>query len=103
MNASMARTDPGHLPAVLTVGQAAELLGIGRSHAYETVKSGEWPTRVIRIGRCIRIPAAEVLRLLVRITRSASRRPVVYRWAVTSSAVRFAATSAIDTRPCRPR
>ena len=64
MNGSVTRADLGRLPAVLTVTQAAGLLGIGRSHAYEAVQTGEWPTRVIRIGRCIRIPAAEVLRLL---------------------------------------
>jgi excisionase family DNA binding protein len=63
MKATLTRADIGRLPAALTVAQAAELLGIGRSHAYEAVKTGEWPTRVIRVGRCIRIPAAEVLRL----------------------------------------
>jgi excisionase family DNA binding protein len=64
MSAPLTQADPGRLSAALTVTQAAELLKIGRSHAYEAVKSGEWPTRVIRVGRCIRIPAAEVLRLL---------------------------------------
>jgi excisionase family DNA binding protein len=68
MNGSMTWADLGRLPAVLTVTQAAGLLGIGRSHAYEAVQTGEWPTRVIRIGRCIRIPA-EVLRLLGRTQR----------------------------------
>ena len=38
--------------------------GIGRSSAYQAVRTGEWPTRVVRVGRCIRIPTAEVLRLL---------------------------------------
>jgi predicted DNA-binding transcriptional regulator AlpA len=53
-----------HLPPVLTVVQAAALLGIGRSNAYHAVKTQTWPTRVVHIGRCIRIPTAEVLRLL---------------------------------------
>jgi excisionase family DNA binding protein len=52
------------LPPALTVEQAARLLRIGRSKAYEAVKTGEWPTRVLRVGRCIRIPTADVLRLL---------------------------------------
>jgi excisionase family DNA binding protein len=64
MSVSMTAAELGRLPAALTVPQAAAVLGIGRSHAYETVKSGEWPTSIIRVGRCIRIPAAEVLRLL---------------------------------------
>ena len=52
------------LPAALTVVQAARLLGIGRSSAYQAVKSGAWPARVLRVGRTIRIPSAEVLALL---------------------------------------
>lgn len=58
------RQDISCLPRVLTVVQAAALLGVGRSSAYQAVKTGEWPTRVLRVGRCIRIPTAEVLRLL---------------------------------------
>jgi excisionase family DNA binding protein len=64
MSASMTSASLTRLPAALTVSQAAAVLGIGRSHAYAAVRSGEWPTSVIRVGRCIRIPAAEVLRLL---------------------------------------
>jgi excisionase family DNA binding protein len=52
------------LPPVLTVEQAARLLRIGRSKAYDAVRTGDWPTRIVRVGRCIRTPTAEVLRLL---------------------------------------
>jgi excisionase family DNA binding protein len=52
------------LPPALTVEQAAGLLRIGRSKAYDAVRTGDWPTRVVRVGRCIRIPTVEVLRLL---------------------------------------
>lgn len=52
------------LPSMLTVSQAASLLQISRSSAYKAVQSGEWPTRVVRVGRTVRIPTAEVLRLL---------------------------------------
>jgi len=36
------------------VPEAADLIGIGRSKAYELVASGEWPA--VRIGRSVRIP-----------------------------------------------
>lgn len=64
MSASLTSAELTRLPAVLTVPQAAAVLGSGRSHTYQAVKSREWPTSVIRVGRSIRIPAAEVLRLL---------------------------------------
>lgn len=41
--------------AVLTVEEMGELLGLGRSKAYELVNSRNAPP-VVRVGRCIRIP-----------------------------------------------
>jgi excisionase family DNA binding protein len=64
MNATLAADEIRRLPPVLTVVQAAALLGIGRSNAYHAVKTDSGPTRVVRVGSCIRIPTAEVLRLL---------------------------------------
>jgi excisionase family DNA binding protein len=64
MNATLAADEIRRLPPALTVVQAAALLGIGRSNAYHAVRTQTWPTRVVRVGRCIRIPTAEVLRLL---------------------------------------
>lgn len=64
MNATLTGDEIRRLPPAITVVQAATLLGIGRSNAYHAVKTQTWPTRVVRIGRCIRIPTAEVLRLL---------------------------------------
>lgn len=64
MGTAFAADEIRRLPAALTVIQAADLLGIGRSSAYQAVKAGTWPTRVLRIGRTIRIPSAEVLALL---------------------------------------
>lgn len=61
---SPARRDLAELPAVLNVEQAAEVLGLSRTAAYELIRSGEWPTPVFRLGRLIRIPTAPVLRLL---------------------------------------
>lgn len=41
-------------PAVLTVEEAAKLLRIGRTAAYEAARRGELP--VIRLGRTLRVP-----------------------------------------------
>lgn len=56
--------DPAALPQVLTVPQAARVLGIGRTLAYELVRTQSWPTPVIRAGRLIKIPTAPLLELL---------------------------------------
>ncbi len=45
-----------------TVPEAAEILGIGRSSAYEAARRGEIPT--IRIGKLLLVPAAQLERLL---------------------------------------
>jgi predicted DNA-binding transcriptional regulator AlpA len=52
------------LPAVLDVPQAARLLGIGRTLAYELVRTEQWPTPVIRVGRLIKIPSAPLIELM---------------------------------------
>jgi excisionase family DNA binding protein len=46
----------------LTVEEAAKMLGIGRSSAYEAVRKGELP--VIRIGRRYVVPKVAIDRLL---------------------------------------
>jgi excisionase family DNA binding protein len=53
--------DPLEVPT-LSVGDAAKLLGIGRSLAYEGVRRGELPS--IRIGRTVRVPTMSLLKLL---------------------------------------
>lgn len=55
---------PTALPPMLTVPQAARVLGIGRTLAYELVRTQAWPTPVIRAGRLIKIPTAPLLELL---------------------------------------
>lgn len=42
------------LPDVLTVEEAAAVLRIGRSAAYEAARSGDLPC--VRIGRSLRVP-----------------------------------------------
>ena len=43
------------LPAVVDVVTAGEVLGIGRSVAYELVRTNRFPTPVLRIGKQIKI------------------------------------------------
>lgn len=51
----------GRLPAVLEVPQAARMLGIGRTLAYQLVRTDQWPTPVIRIGRLVKVPTQPLL------------------------------------------
>jgi len=53
-----------NLPPVLDLLTAAGLLGVGRTTAYESVRTGRWPTPVVRLGRMIRIPTAPLMELL---------------------------------------
>jgi predicted DNA-binding transcriptional regulator AlpA len=52
------------LPPVLDLIAAGQLLGIGRTMTYELVRTGEWPTPVIRLGRRIKVPTQHLLDLL---------------------------------------
>ncbi len=52
------------LGSTVSVEEAAELLGIGRTLAYRLAAAGELPVPVVRIGRKLRIPAAPLRALL---------------------------------------
>jgi hypothetical protein len=52
------------LPAVVDVQTAGRMLGVSRGLAYELVRTGRWPTPVLRLGRSIKIPTAPLLVLL---------------------------------------
>lgn len=56
--------EAGALPPMLTVSQAAQVLDIGRTLAYELVRTNAWPTPIIRAGKLIKIPTAPLLELL---------------------------------------
>ena len=56
---------------VLTVREAAQLLKIGRSCAYEAVRNGQLP--VIRMGRRILVPRAALERLLANGSQDSSQ------------------------------
>lgn len=48
----------------VSIEAAAIRLGIGRTKAYELARSGEFPCRLLKIGRLYRVPIAELERLL---------------------------------------
>jgi excisionase family DNA binding protein len=61
----MSRAELLALPAAVPLWpDAARALGVGRTRAYEWVQSGEWPTRVLRLGNLYRVPTADLLILL---------------------------------------
>jgi predicted DNA-binding transcriptional regulator AlpA len=60
----MRREELDDLPPVVDVPTAGEILGVGRSCAYELVRSGQWPTPVLHLGRLIRIPTTPLVDLL---------------------------------------
>jgi len=62
------RTEP--LPILLTVRQAADLLAIGRTTAYELIAAGH--LEVVHIGRSVRVPVEAVEVLVARLRRKAS-------------------------------
>ena len=49
---------------VVSVEEAADLLGIGRNSVYEAVREGRFPVRVIRVGARYLIPRVELEELL---------------------------------------
>ena len=51
-------------PAALNLPDAARLIGISRTAAYELVRTGQWPSPVLRLGHRIKIPTQPLLKLL---------------------------------------
>ncbi|MHB8341627.1 MAG: helix-turn-helix transcriptional regulator [Mycobacteriales bacterium] len=51
-------------PPALDLPEAARIVGIGRSAAYELVRTGGWPTPVLHLGHRIKIPTEPLLGLL---------------------------------------
>jgi hypothetical protein len=43
---------------------AADIIGIGRTLAYELIKNDEFPVRLLRLGRRVLVPVPELLQLL---------------------------------------
>lgn len=61
---AMTREELLALPAVVDIRTAATVLGFGKSKAYELAAAGEFPVRVLRVGKSYRVPTAELLGLL---------------------------------------
>lgn len=59
-------------PLCISVEEAAEMLGIGRSKAYEAAQNGRLP--VVRWGRALRVVRAGVEELLREKVEAAARK-----------------------------
>jgi excisionase family DNA binding protein len=71
-----ANTDPstdGVTPILLTPEQAARALGLGRTTVYALLRDGE--LRSVRLGRSRRIPYANLVQFVERITALAIDEP----------------------------
>ncbi|HTE71914.1 MAG TPA: hypothetical protein VK640_01775 [Actinomycetes bacterium] len=55
---------------------AAEVLGIGRTVAYELIRTDHFPTPVLRVGHQIKIPTAYLIELLGLSTEPATALPL---------------------------
>jgi predicted DNA-binding transcriptional regulator AlpA len=64
VTATASLSDLSQLPPTLDLVDAARLLGIGRTLAYEMVREATWPTPIVRAGRRIRVPTIPLLQLL---------------------------------------
>ncbi len=63
-------------PLLIRAEEAAKLLGLGRSKVFQMIAAGELP--VIRMGRSVRVPRAELMRWIESRTALA---PDQERWA----------------------
>lgn len=52
------------LPTIVDLTTAARALGIGRTKAYQLAHDGQFPCRIIRVGKSYHIPTVELLHLL---------------------------------------
>ncbi|GAA4607778.1 helix-turn-helix domain-containing protein [Actinoallomurus liliacearum] len=64
MKEALSLADISTLPAVVDLVTAGRALGIGRTKSYELARSGQFPCRIIRIGKTYMVPTAELLALL---------------------------------------
>jgi predicted DNA-binding transcriptional regulator AlpA len=51
-------------PATVTVSQAAAAFGVSRAHAYESVRNGDFPARIIKVGSRVMVVTASILATL---------------------------------------
>jgi len=60
----MTREELLSLPPTVDVTTAAAVLGIRRTCAYELIRTGEWPSPILHLGRAVRVPTAPLLELV---------------------------------------
>ncbi|MFI1830593.1 DNA-binding protein [Streptomyces sp. NPDC020412] len=61
---AMGLTELLGLPATVNITTAARALGIGRDKAYELVRAGAFPVRLLPLGSTVRVPTAELWKVL---------------------------------------
>ncbi|WP_306325169.1 hypothetical protein [Streptomyces venezuelae] len=52
------------LPVAVDLDTGNRALGLGRSKGYELAKRGEYPCKVLRLGKAYRVVTADLLNLL---------------------------------------
>ncbi|MEU7037219.1 hypothetical protein ABZ958_26520 [Streptomyces sp. NPDC046237] len=62
--AGMGREELLALPAAVDLDTGNRALGLGRSKGYELAKRGEYPCKVLRMGKAYRVVTADLLNLL---------------------------------------
>jgi hypothetical protein len=60
----MTREELLALPAAVDLDTGNRALGLGRSKGYELAKRGEYPCKVLRLGKAYRVVTADLLSLL---------------------------------------
>lgn len=60
----MTVTEARALPVSVDIVTAGRAFGMSRDASYRAVAGGKFPVRVIRAGRCLVVPRAEILRVL---------------------------------------
>jgi len=60
----MSREELMALPAAVDLDTGNRALGLGRSKGYELAKRGQYPCKVLRLGKAYRVVTADLLDLL---------------------------------------
>lgn len=60
----MTREELLALPAAVDLDTGNRALGVGRSKGYELAKRGQYPCKVLRLGKAYRVVTADLLNLL---------------------------------------
>ncbi len=60
----MTREELLTLPVAVDLDTGNRALGLGRSKGYELAKRGEYPCKVLRLGKAYRVVTADLLNLL---------------------------------------